>query len=685
MKKIIKDYKKRILLLIIFALMFLSSNAFAIDVNWETTEAYKKWEELPPDEKEIISMPQSFSIDVPKSILEQYEIDNTPRLINSLLNDNKYNFKTVSATSSDKKYNLADKLNIRVENQGITNECWAFSTIKAMETNIALKSGLSELKDFSERHMDYSSVRNFTDGTNDKALNRKTGDGGLPIMALAYLTNGQGAVLEDDMPFENNTNPISIKDLNKNVDTIVTDYVVLPTINKDYRKDIKGNTTSVTYYDNNGNVYTDSELKALRKIIKEHIIKNGAITAMNAGSKAEYYNNGSIFSSTAYNCNDTNVTRDHAVTIVGWDDNYSKNNFKEGKRPSTDGAYIVLNTYGTQSFDKGYIYISYEDFFIETDLYGVVSTSSVDYDNLYQYNEQGGILNLDTKTKKVGYFANTFSRDSRKEETLNNVGITVCDYVNVEIYVNPNNTSLNKDDLVLVGKVNSVLEPGYHRIGISPIKLTGSDFAIVIKQTSIDENMFKFSVEANVKDSPYSMITSENRSYVSEDGVKWENLASLNVDGIDVTRTDVCIKGFTIEEDNSSKNISSPVYNIDNKYIMNINHNTTKTELLKNIKTNFEIKIYDESYNEIFKDNEILRTGMKLKLSNNEEYTLIVRGDNNSDGRISILDVSRLSSYYTGLKKNILNSEELKAADMNLDGKISILDVAQMFVLYNSL
>ena len=76
---------------------------------------------------------------------------------------------------------------------------------------------------------------------------------------------------------------------------------------------------------------------------------------------------------------------------------------------------------------------------------------------------------------------------------------------------------------------------------------------------------------------------------------------------------------------------------------------------------------------------------MKLKLSNNEEYTLIVRGDNNSDGRISILDVSRLSSYYTGLKKNILNSEELKAADMNLDGKISILDVAQMFVLYNSL
>ncbi len=685
MKKIIKDYKKRILLLIIFALMFLSSNVFAIDLNWETTEAYKKWEELPPDEKEIISMPQSFSIDVPKSILEQYEIDNTPRLINSLLNDNKYNFKTVSATSSDKKYNLADKLNIRVENQGITNECWAFSTIKAMETNIALKSGLSELKDFSERHMDYSSVRNFTDGTNDKALNRKTGDGGLPIMALAYLTNGQGAVLEDDMPFENNTNPISIKDLNKNVDTIVTDYVVLPTINKDYRKDIKGNTTSVTYYDNNGNVYTDSELKALRKIIKEHIIKNGAITAMNAGSKAEYYNNGSIFSSTAYNCNDTNVTRDHAVTIVGWDDNYSKNNFKEGKRPSTDGAYIVLNTYGTQSFDKGYIYISYEDFFIETDLYGVVSTSSVDYDNLYQYNEQGGILNLDTKTKKVGYFANTFSRDSRKEETLNNVGITVCDYVNVEIYVNPNNTSLNKDDLVLVGKVNSVLEPGYHRIGISPIKLTGSDFAIVIKQTSIDENMFKFSVETNVKDSPYSMITSENRSYVSEDGVKWENLASLNVDGIDVTRTDVCIKGFTIEEDNSSKNISSPVYNIDNKYIMNINHNTTKTELLKNIKTNFEIKIYDESYNEIFKDNEILRTGMKLKLSNNEEYTLIVRGDNNSDGRISILDVSRLSSYYTGLKKNILNSEELKAADMNLDGKISILDVAQMFVLYNSL
>ena len=69
----------------------------------------------------------------------------------------------------------------------------SFSVLKSMETNIALESGVTELRDFSERHMDYSLIKTFTDGTNPNALNREAGDGGLPIMGLAYLTNGSGS------------------------------------------------------------------------------------------------------------------------------------------------------------------------------------------------------------------------------------------------------------------------------------------------------------------------------------------------------------------------------------------------------------------------------------------------------------------------------------------------------------
>ena len=680
----IKRKKKEILFLIIFLLMIIfTGKAFALEVRLETTEEFENWKRLSEEEKEKTIMPQPYSVEVPKEILEEYEDNSTPNLIGSLL---KYetNFNNVSASSSDSRFTLSDKLKIRVEHQGSTNECWAFSTIKSLETNIALKSGVTELKDFSERHMDYSSVSNFLDGTNPKGLNRKAGDGGLPIMGLAYLTNGQGAVLEKDMPFEDNAKEIYLKDLDKKVDTVVTDYEILPNIRKSYTKDSTGNTISVTYKDDSGKVYTNEEVKAIRKIIKEHLINNGAIVAFNAGSKVNYYNNPySIFSSTNYNCNDENITRDHGVTIVGWDDNYSRNNFREGKRPSSDGAYIVLNTYGENSFDNGYIYISYEDFFIESELYGICSTSSADYDKIYQYDDFGGVLKLMSNEGKTGYFANVFSRNIKEDEIINSVGVSICEYANIEIYINPNGSSLDPKDLVLVRNLKSTLNPGYHRIHITPTKINNKEFAIVIKQTALSGNTFNFQVEANVDGTAYNKITSNNQSYISIDGANWSNLAELKVSGVNMSNTDVCIKAFTIEKEENN-NLTSSVYTIDNQQVMNIKCNTTKSQLLNNLNSNLSIKVCDENGNEILNGNETIRTGMRLKLSNNEEYVLIVKGDNNSDGKISILDVSRLKASYIGMN-NSLDSYELKALDLNLDGKITILDVAQMMVLYNSI
>jgi hypothetical protein len=54
----------------------------------------------------------------------------------------------------------------------------------------------------------------------------------------------------------------------------------------------------------------------------------------------------------------------HAVSVVGWDDNYPKENFLEidGKKPENDGAWLIKNSYGTDYGPLGgYIYISYED------------------------------------------------------------------------------------------------------------------------------------------------------------------------------------------------------------------------------------------------------------------------------------------------------------------------------------
>lgn len=49
---------------------------------------------------------------------------------------------------------------------------------------------------------------------------------------------------------------------------------------------------------------------------------------------------------------------DHAVALVGWDDNFSKENFR--LQPSEDGAWLAKNTRGDKWGNEGYFWISYE-------------------------------------------------------------------------------------------------------------------------------------------------------------------------------------------------------------------------------------------------------------------------------------------------------------------------------------
>ena len=41
------------------------------------------------------------------------------------------------------------------------------------------------------------------------------------------------------------------------------------------------------------------------------------------------------------------VPTNHAVTIIGWDDDYPADNFLEEHRPPQDGAWLVKNSWGS--------------------------------------------------------------------------------------------------------------------------------------------------------------------------------------------------------------------------------------------------------------------------------------------------------------------------------------------------
>lgn len=91
--------------------------------------------------------------------------------------------------------------------------------------------------------------------------------------------------------------------------------------------------------------------------IKEAIMNGGALgTSIHADAinYSTYYNE---TNSALYYYGSGKV--DHDVAIVGWDDNYSRNNFNTV--PPNNGAWIIRNSWGSGWGDNDYFYLSYYD------------------------------------------------------------------------------------------------------------------------------------------------------------------------------------------------------------------------------------------------------------------------------------------------------------------------------------
>lgn len=429
------------------------------------SEEYKEWLALPEDERNKIIAPKMFDIDV--NISENNLYTKIKTLMNSVTN-----------SSFDLRSKISNNLKIR--NQGNTNACWAFATLSSLETNLAMQDN-SKIYDYSESHMDYSTSQSFTDGKLANGFTRDVAVGGNFQIGSAYLTNGSGAILEEDMTFVNTKEKISIDNIqNKNVVTKVTD-----TEEFNFANSIK---------DNN---MTSIELDALIIKMKEHIKTNGSISAgiHGASLNASCYNNskGAIYCKDESKCN-----MDHNVSIIGWDDTYSRGNFNQS--PNKDGAWIIRNSWGTEMNgtpigDDGFMYVSYEDVNIYKQLFGIEkATENVDYDKIYQYSELGynNALALGDGIKKI-YISNVFSRDKIKNEELIEVSLNVIQKVRCKVYVNPNGSSKNIKDLVEVeleeGKTET-FDAGYHTLEFKNLlHLTGNEFTVVIEIEALEDNI----------------------------------------------------------------------------------------------------------------------------------------------------------------------------------------------------
>ena len=312
-------FKKSLVSIIVCAFTFflVSTNIFAVDVQNKlkdvpVTEEYTKWEEL-SDSKNT------------KYIPKKYNIGSFSSSIGS--SNNPYYVENVLQYANLPKFSLRDIIpeNVVIRDQGKENSCWAFSTIACLESNLALKNkqkgNSTKVYDFSEQYMVSGSFYdNYLNGQiNKKGLNVKPYAGGnFNNRAIGDVMSGNGVVDEKSYPYLNSEAPVDINSLsNKKITADILDTVMF------------------------GSPENEEELLKLKKAVKEHIVQNGGVyVAMKMPEIGDYkFNpvNGSVY-------NDVKVIPNHAVTIIGWDDNYSKENFNF--KPNNNGAWIAKNSYG---------------------------------------------------------------------------------------------------------------------------------------------------------------------------------------------------------------------------------------------------------------------------------------------------------------------------------------------------
>ena len=383
-----------------------------------------------------------------------------------------------------------------VKDQQSGGNCWAFAAIAALESAILKTSG--EMLDLSEGNM-----KNIMQKYSNYGWNAvETNGGGSDDMSLGYLVNWLGPVLEQDDYYD--------------------DYSMLsPLLNP------------ITHVQNiiylKRDSYTDNDA------IKQAIMKYGAVATGICFSSFSYneYTNSYYFSAQSYS--------NHAVTIVGWDDYYSRNNFFA--TPEGDGAWIVKNSWDSSWGDDGYFYVSYYDNVlaevgVPDASYVFVFNDTEKYDKNYQYDHIG----------KTDYFV-TGKNTIWVENIFNATGYDMLAGVSTYfrkttdwdlfIYVN--------DELRM--EKSGTCIPGYTTINLGEyIPLQPNDtFKVRFKLDS------KNGAEFAISEGSYAnkKLNTTGFSFFSKDGVEWidlydyEYITQLN-DGHKYTSQVAAIKAFTI-------------------------------------------------------------------------------------------------------------------------------------------
>ncbi|MDR0817508.1 MAG: lectin like domain-containing protein [Clostridiales Family XIII bacterium] len=247
-------------------------------------------------------------------------------------------------------------------------------------------------------------------------------------------------------------------------------------------------------------------------------------------SESEYATKGG---STAYYCSNGSKTADHAVTIVGWDDDYSRNNFNT--LPPGNGAFLIQNSWGTGWGDDGYFWLSYYDKSMITSAHFSLAPKE-DSQYISYLDDLGNIgFNFSFTKSKTEYMANVFTASSA--ESVSGIGaVTIFSAIpntkyTVSVYSQPKSGNPASGTLIDIAsgspKSVTVTEPyaGYHTIDFDMPAYVGKGekFAVVVKVTKVKSGDQVLTMECAMNAGDNLKI-SEGQSFFSSDGKSWEDL-----------------------------------------------------------------------------------------------------------------------------------------------------------------
>ena len=391
------------------------------------------------------------------------------------------------------KYDLRDYNQVTpVKSQKSSGNCWAFTSLAALESCILKASG--ESFDLSEENM-----KNIMAYYSDYGWKLEPNKGGYDDMGVGYLVSWLGPIKEDFETFSDKT-------------------VLSPLLNSDIHVQ---NIIYLTRTD-----YTDNDA------VKEALIRYGAVAT-------GIYYSGSYMKSDSYYYSGSSGPN-HAVTIVGWDDNYSKNNFKT--TAPGDGAWICKNSWGETWGNKGYFYVSYHDKncvrlgAYDKSTYTVILNDTLHFDKNYQYDIIGITDYLITGNNTLWY-ENIFNATDNELLTAFSTYFNATTDWTAKIYVN---------DALMITQ-NGKSNPGYYTFNLDvPIPLkVGDTFKIVIKIST--DNIASVPISEKVRSN--RILYSKGVSFFSYDGKNWIDLFDFKYDASQYGHTYdsqvACIKAFT--------------------------------------------------------------------------------------------------------------------------------------------